>query len=762
MALSSRSSSSSPWAILTTLLTLVTSVAALGSPRLIESRSLNSCQVNSSFTATLFHVIFYPDNKTFDYDFVGVSSVQGNVTFEVDVTAYGISVYKQNLSPCGTQLFGLCPMNTGQIDISSSDPVPENVLSAIPGIAYGVPDLDAKVRVRIHPASDPNIDLACVEAYLSNGKTVYQKGVGWTTAVVAGLALVASAITSGLGHFNTAAHVAANALSLFSYFQAQAIVGFLAVPLPPIVQSWTQNFVWSMGIIRVNFMQTIATWYQSSTGGTPSTLFNEITTTSVQVQKRSLVSRSIDTTVKLLVRAHAQLMKRDEKNNQAGTYVVRGIKRVAFRAGIEATNFFFTGLAFFCIFVVVIIGGVFLFKGICEMSIRAGWMRNDKFETFRKGPMTVLKGIMFRVILIGYPQMVILCLWEFTQVDSPALVVLAVFFFLGMTATLAWAGWKVVAIAKQSTEMHGTPAYTLYSDPSCLNKWGFLYVQYKASAYFFLLPVLIYIVIKGMFVAFAQKSGTAQAIAFILIEGGALIGVALYRPWMDKPVNIFNISIASVNFANAIFLLFFLQNLGLPGIVRGVVGVIFFVVNAIASLVLLILVLVATGYAFIAKKPDTRYQPLADNRGSFIKPSESRTGLPTELDALGKTARGGEKPALDLDDEGSFSSEPKGPSNGSNQSFGQSPVNPAVPLIPANNSTPHLTPGAPGYGPDSRANSGAPLLMAQRSMNTPSPSPYGRPNGSQSDVSSAMSGPPSYRGPSPGPPRSSTPRAQAR
>merc|ERR1711964_372119 len=76
---------------------------------------------------------------------------------------------------------------------------------------------------------------------------------------------------------------------------------------------------------------------------------------------------------------------------------------------------------------------------------------------------TVLKGIMFRMVLIGYPQMTILCLWEFTQVDSPAEVVLAIFFFFGMTGTLAWAALKVVRIAKRSEEMHKNPAYILYS-----------------------------------------------------------------------------------------------------------------------------------------------------------------------------------------------------------------------------------------------------------------------------------------------------------
>ena len=66
-------------------------------------------------------------------------------------------------------------------------------------------------------------------------------------------------------------------------------------------------------------------------------------------------------------------------------------------------------------------------------------------------------------------------------------------------------------------------------------------------------------------------------------------------------------------------------------------GVIFFVYNAAFALVLLILVLVATAYAIFSKNPDTRYQPMRDDRGSFIK---SQTQLNTELDALGVTARG--------------------------------------------------------------------------------------------------------------------------
>ena len=84
---------------------------------------------------------------------------------------------------------------------------------------------------------------------------------------------------------------------------------------------------------------------------------------------------------------------------------------------------------------------------------------------------------------------------------------------------------------------------------------------------------------------------------------------------------------------------------------------IFFVYNAAFALVLLIMVLVSSFYAILSKDPDTRYQPMRDDRGSFIK---SQSQLTTELDALGATARGDMKLPFknrDLDDDDdSFSS----------------------------------------------------------------------------------------------------------
>lgn len=153
--------------------------------------------------------------------------------------------------------------------------------------------------------------------------------------------------------------------------------------------------------------------------------------------------------------------------------------------------------------------------------------------------------------------MAILCLWELTVRDSAAEVVLALFYFVAMTLALAWAALKVVRIAKRSVAMHRNPAYILYSDPTALNKWGFLYVQFRATAYYFIFPVLLYILLKAIFVAFAQNSPVPQTIGLLIIEAAFLISVSILRPWMDKKTNSFNIAIAVFNFLNIIFLLVF-------------------------------------------------------------------------------------------------------------------------------------------------------------------------------------------------------------
>jgi Transient receptor potential (TRP) ion channel len=139
-------------------------------------------------------------------------------------------------------------------------------------------------------------------------------------------------------------------------------------------------------------------------------------------------------------------------------------------------------------------------------------MQKDRFYEFRQNWRTILKGVMFRLVLVGYTQMAILCLWELTVRDSIGAVVNAVLIFVTLTALLYYAAYRVIRLARRSISLHQSAAYILYSDQQQLNRWGFLYVQFRADAYYFIVPLLIYAVVKGALIAFMQPVGTAMVI----------------------------------------------------------------------------------------------------------------------------------------------------------------------------------------------------------------------------------------------------------
>lgn len=168
------------------------------------------------------------------------------------------------------------------------------------------------------------------------------------------------------------------------------------------------------------------------------------------------------------------------------------------------------------------------------------------------------------------------------------------------------------------------------------------------------MPVLLHTLLKAMFVAFGQGSGVTQAIALIIIEVAALIAVSVLRPYMDKSTNAINVTIAVVNFLNAIFLLIFTDVFNGPGLMIGVVGILLWILNAVVTLVLLLILVISTIVIFFKSNPDNRYQ-MADDRASFMK-SGSVLNTTQQLDALAAAARGDHeggyiKARLDDDDD---------------------------------------------------------------------------------------------------------------
>ena len=116
-------------------------LAAIAAPvvsaeRIIESKSLNPCMSNSSFSATLFNVAFTPSNRSLGFNIEGISNIAGKIEADIELLVYGYSAMNQKLDPCSQkELEGMCPMNAGPLTIKSNIDISQDVMSVIPGKA---------------------------------------------------------------------------------------------------------------------------------------------------------------------------------------------------------------------------------------------------------------------------------------------------------------------------------------------------------------------------------------------------------------------------------------------------------------------------------------------------------------------------------------------------------------------------------------------------------------------------------------------------
>ncbi|CAG8923614.1 unnamed protein product [Penicillium salamii] len=604
------------------MLILLQSLHLVQAERLISAEGLTKCSDSSEVQINNFNAVFTPGNSSISLNFDGYSSVAGDVLIDVELLVYGYKAMTKTLDPCDLELSVFCPMKAIELQLPTiTQTLGQSVLSQIPSIAYTVPDLDAVIRIKLKykSGSDKGNQITCLETRVHNGKTVFQAGVGWTLAIITGVGLIASTVISLLGHSNTATHLAFRSLAFLGFIQSQAMAGMTAVNMPPFVQSWTQNMQWSMGIVRANALQTIATWFQRATGGTPSNVLTNSENVSLVLQKRGSIAARATTT--------------------GSQMILRGIERVGIRDKIELTNIFMTGYLFFYFVVALVaacVGLLLLVRAILAKK-PTSLEKLDRAMGVTQDWKTILRNTFFRLACIGYPQMCVLCLWELTRRDSAAEIVLGITMWLVTTGVLAFAAFKVFQRGLRSKQQHNTAAYTLYSDPATLNQWGCLYIYYRAPVYYFLVPSLVYIIVKGMVIAFAQSNPVAQTIVLLILELCMMLAVGIIKPFMSKGANVVAISTGVLNSLNTIFLLVFSDVFDQPDLMTGILGVLFFIFNAIFTLVLLIYLLVGLVYAIFFKKPDTKYRTLADDRDSF---RWSRNNTTTELSSLEKIARG--------------------------------------------------------------------------------------------------------------------------
>ncbi|KAG7854187.1 hypothetical protein KL939_005162 [Ogataea angusta] len=603
--------------------------------RELFANSLVTCMENSQIEPTYFNVVFSADDDggSVKYDISLTSEISGEVYAKVLAYAYGIEVVEKSVDFCSIGWKQFCPMYPGSLEVNSIQYLSSDFTNMVPKIAYTFPDIDALVRVIILDSNDTQV--GCIQASFSNKKTVAHVGAKWATAIISGIGLLVSAVLSVFGNSASASIISANAVSLFSFFQSTVILCMLHVQeVPPIVSAWAENIAWSMGLIRVTFMQQIFRWYVQATGGTPT---QYLTSSSISV----LVQRSLNESKKLATKIipfyslvsyfmpslapsptdyyqDLEARSNDLYNLQGDQYlkILRGVERVGYKANIEPTSIVCTGFTFFVLFLYVLVGLFMIAKTTMSFGRKRGWSRTIDLSRNWK---VILKGILQRYIYIGFPQLVILSLWEFTVVDSAAVVVLAVIFLLLCLGIMGWVCYRTLMFGAVSVETHNNAAAILYGNPDVLNRYGFFYTMFDAKKFYWGAVFLTYLFVKALFVALAQKSGKTQALVVFLLDLAYTIALIKVRPFLDKATNIVNILMSVVNTINSFFFLFFSELFGQPSAVGSIMGLIFFVLNAVFSFLLLVLIIVYSCIAIFSKNPDARFSPAKDDRTSFQK-----------------------------------------------------------------------------------------------------------------------------------------------
>lgn len=592
--------------------------------RYLEATSLVTCMQDSQISPSYFNVTFNPDDRSLNYNIDLTTEIDGYVDALVQVYAYGFLIIEKKIDVCSLDWKQFCPLNPGSLQIESVQSISASYANQIPGIAFTVPDIDAVVKVLIYDRTSGDT-VSCLQASFSNGNTVAQTGAKWATAVVAGLGLLVAAVASVFGNSNAASHISANAVSLFLYFQSVVVVSMIAVErVPPIASAWAENLAWSMGLIRVTFMQKIFRWYVQSTGGSPDVY---LTGTSKQI----LVQRALN----FLNGIHAlaakqrfgQTVKRSldfALHNNKNLELLRGIKRIGYNSRIEPTSIVATGFTFFVLLGYVLFGILIVFKIVLVVLTKYNKLSADRFTQFRHSFSLIVKGSLLRYLSIGFTQLLILSLWEFIQQDSPAVIVIAVLVLILVIVVFGYSFFQVIRVGRRSVRQFKNPAALLYGDSRVLNKYGFCYTMFNAKKYWFGLVLLLYCAVKAIFVGLCQASGKTAALVFFIVD---LIytAVLIYEsPYLNKPTNIINYVTSVVTCVNSFLYLFFSDLFGQPAQVSSIMGWIFFIMNAAYSFCLLVMILVFIVLIVTSKNLDARFMPAKDDRASFQRQNSTK------------------------------------------------------------------------------------------------------------------------------------------
>ncbi|ORY87113.1 hypothetical protein BCR37DRAFT_340310, partial [Protomyces lactucae-debilis] len=537
---------------------------------IIKADGYTTCAKSSIITVSDFSLSIDRRNQSLTFAVAGSATTKTPILAELKIEAYGVTATRYSFNPCEYKIQQLCPMQAGPFKEKGTVHIPDEVMSKIPSAAWLVPDLQGLAQLSLH-AQDGQ-EVACLQAKISNTETTRNSGARVATAGIALTALALSGVASLTGAGGAAASGAAGSaagapsfMAVLNFFMDVSWSGALSVDTPGVYVAFTQNFAWSNGFVVVAGMQRAIDRFRGETGG-------NINKSSYDILMRQNLIRG------------SELHKREEASK-----VVNGIQAYVEEIRVPSENTFMTMFIIFMSVLGALLAGCFLAKGVLEL-----WSKGRKLpkvlETFRLNFWTETAGLLVRSILIIYGTWTLLCLYQFKNGDSWAATILAGASLTIFTAILLFFTIQVTRIAQHAKKL-GLGASRLYEDKPSLQKYGFLYDQFRKEFWWFFVPCILYSVAKAMFIALGDGHGLVQVIGQLACEVLMIVFLFATRAYDGKKANVVNVSISVVRILTLVGTLIFVDVLGIADTTKSVASVVMIALQSILTAVLAVLLI---------------------------------------------------------------------------------------------------------------------------------------------------------------------------
>ncbi|KAL7935385.1 hypothetical protein V8C35DRAFT_271682 [Trichoderma chlorosporum] len=560
--------------------------------QILTTTGFVDCGSLPSITISELSMTYDNDAKTITFDIEGTSANSMNVTATLDVTAYGISAFTNTFNPCDpkTLVNELCPLPDGKFVARGTQQVPAQYANMIPGIAFGVPDIAAEAVMKLDSLDD-NSMVACIQAQVTNGKTMNVPAVSYVAVGIAGVSLVATGMSAVGGAMSGSGAVAAAGPSfgdVAGWFQGMAMSGMLSVNYPPIYKSFAKNFAFSVGLIPWNGLLTSIDHFRANTGGN----LTEDSVAYLRNLTMQLDEEQDDTSNSTSV-SLSRLVRRQDASSNPGitgqiTQTISGIKNFAESVSVPKSDVFMTALLIVAIVIASVVTGILLVKVILEF-----WSLYGKFPEslagFRKHYWRSIARTLTTLILLLYGIWVLYCVFQFTLGDSWAAKLLAGLSLGIFTGVLMYFGFKIWHTAHRLKSQHGDAA-KLYEDKQNWLKYSMFYESYKKAYWWLFIPVILYTFVKGVLVAAGDGHGMAQTVISFIVELAMLALLVFTRPFERRSSNILNIFIAIVRVLSVICVFVFVEEFNVQQTTQTVMGVIMIAIQSTLTVALALLV----------------------------------------------------------------------------------------------------------------------------------------------------------------------------